>query len=531
MKSTILLIFVLSCLTAIGQINLENTYNDGIVNRVKLEISGEKYYLLDQSTKQVKLYNSDHTAWKTILLPTLVNPLDLTISHLSETKINADNNIEIAYSYYTENGGILYNSRIVNEEGTVLLNVSDASSIEVSEINGLPIKVIALIDDVDYSTKIYDVPALSLEHTYTGNDYVKRVKLENSGEKYYQLDELNNRVILYNSIHSEWNTISLSPINDAISLSINHISENVINTDNLIEVVYTSYDASFNFESKISNESGTTLLTIPDAFSLNVDIISGFSNKLIAVFVDFQSFSFLSKVHTLPSLLLEGTYNDGIVTRVKLENSGEKYYLFDALTNQVKLYNTNHSLWETLMLSSPIGATILGITHLSETKINEDSQIELAYSYSWINGSETSYTSVIINYNGSIYLNIPGALAIVVSQIAGLQNKLIVPMDGVPETSKVYGLPTTTLAVDKVNPVNVVIAIYPNPSNHNLTIESKNTAIKNFMITSVLGKIVKEVKQTSQSITVDVSDLSPGTYFMKGQTIDGVIFNRKIIIY
>jgi len=528
MKSTIFLIIAFSCLAAIGQINLEKTYDEGMVNRVDLEFSGEKYYLLDQSTNQVKLYNADHTAWKTIPLPTLAGPLDVTISHLSENKINADNNIEIAYSYYTEDGEIVFNSRIVSEEGTVLLNVSDASSIEVSEIPGLPVKIIALIDDENSSTKVFSVPDFTLENTYSSENiiydgYITRVNLENSGEKYYQLDELNNQVKLYNVNHTTWKTIDLFPMEGTIYLKIDHVSENIINADAKIEVAYTYYDESFYIEGKISNEDGTVLFTLPNAYLIEVDKISGLSNKLIVVFYDL-TYLFSSKVYTLPSLAVEGAYGDGEVVRVKLENAGEKYYIGDVLTNQAKLYNADHTLWKTINLPVTSGASLVGITHLSEAVINIDSPVEIAYVTS-------DNEARIIDDTGSSLLIVENALGIYTSQMAGLPNKLIVTMDGFPETSKVYGLPTTTLGLQKENPVEAAFTIYPNPTNHILTIESKNTTLKNFMITSVLGKIVKEVKQTSQSLTIDVSDLNPGTYFMKGQTMNGVIFNYKIIIY
>lgn len=529
MKSTIFLIFVLGCMTAIGQINLEKTYDEGVVNRVDLEVSGEKYYLLDQSTKQVKLYNADHTAWKTIPLPTLVGPLDITISHLSETKINTDSNIEIAYSYYTENGEIVYNSRIVNEEGTVLLDVSDASSIEVSEIDGLPIKVLALIDDVDYSTKIYKVPDLTLEHTYTGNDYVKRVNLESSNEKYYQLDKVNYIVNLYNSNHSVWKNINLVPMENTINLTIRHLSETSINTDTKIEVAYTYYDTTPNLEGKISNEDGVVLGTIPNAWSINVDEISGLSNILIVEFLDLSTSALSSKVYSLPSFALVGTYNDGVVTRVKLENSGEKYYIREAVSNQAKLFNNDHTSWKNITLPKNSGATAMGITHLSESVINIDIALEIAYIT--FDESSSKFEARICNDSGSTLLTVDNGLGIYASQIGGLLNKLIVPIDGISESSYVYGLPTTTLALQEESLNKVEVFIYPNPTNDNLTIESKNTAIKNFVITSVLGKIVKEVKQTSQSLTIDVSNWSPGTYFMKGQTIDGAIFNHKIIVY
>ena len=90
MKTTLqLLLFFFTCIS-FAQITLEHTYDDSAVTRIKLEYSGEKYYVIKKATNELIFYNADHTIWKTIVLPAPA-PTQLTstkVFHVSEAKIN-----------------------------------------------------------------------------------------------------------------------------------------------------------------------------------------------------------------------------------------------------------------------------------------------------------------------------------------------------------------------------------------------------------------------------------------------------------
>ncbi len=60
------------------------------------------------------------------------------------------------------------------------------------------------------------------------------------------------------------------------------------------------------------------------------------------------------------------------------------------------------------------------------------------------------------------------------------------------------------------------IEYYPNPINDNLTIKAAHT-IKFISITNVLGQQIKHSTPFANSITIDVSNLDKGTYFVKTQ--------------
>lgn len=287
---------------------------------------------------------------------------------------------------------------------------------------------------------------ITLEQTYD-NSAVTRIKLEYSGEKYYELKRDTNELIFYNDDHTLWKTILLpaSLPNQFTSTEVFHVSEAKINPDAKIEIIFAYFnDASFTYDTKIISEDGTNLLTISDAPETRLNEIAGLPDKLIT------SGNVNSKVYSFPDLVLENTYTDGNVGRIKLENSGEKYYLLDKVNNNAKVYNSNHSLWKTVSLPKPINASYnINIDVISETQINPDALLEIGYSYSETVGNSTQYEAKIINENNLVLLTVPNSKHLSINSIEGLQDKLIADIQMNSGTwslgTSIYNLPTLSL--------------------------------------------------------------------------------------
>ena len=49
----------------------------------------------------------------------------------------------------------------------------------------------------------------------------------------------------------------------------------------------------------------------------------------------------------------EHSYFGQSVSRIILENSGEKYYYVDRINQKIQFYNANYSLWKTINLTLP----------------------------------------------------------------------------------------------------------------------------------------------------------------------------------
>lgn len=140
MKKTIIMTAatLLFALTTKSQILLENSYSipnnthKAGLSIVKLEVSGEKYLLYDYTQRQIKLYNLNHSIYKTINFPKLprYNSFNsdslISIAYVTENLFNLDNLIEFA-CFDTQFDANLtsssYSSLMVyNETGAVVFN-------------------------------------------------------------------------------------------------------------------------------------------------------------------------------------------------------------------------------------------------------------------------------------------------------------------------------------------------------------------------------------------------------------------------
>lgn len=122
-----------------GQIVLEQTYpitksltKQSGLTLVRLDVSGDKYLLYDVINKRIKLYNLNHSLYKSFAIPPLPKyrtyTLDSTVSivYLSENLFNTDNLIEFVsfdgtYSQQMSSSG-LGSMRIFNEQGNIVFN-------------------------------------------------------------------------------------------------------------------------------------------------------------------------------------------------------------------------------------------------------------------------------------------------------------------------------------------------------------------------------------------------------------------------
>jgi len=112
-----------------GQITLEHTYSGVSAAYINLPVAGYKYYVMDVANSQCRLYNNDHSLWKTVTLSIPANYYLYDIQYVTENLFNTDNTIEMLYVSYTYNTALAYytyDTRIANENGTVLLSVPGA---------------------------------------------------------------------------------------------------------------------------------------------------------------------------------------------------------------------------------------------------------------------------------------------------------------------------------------------------------------------------------------------------------------------
>ncbi|GEP49722.1 hypothetical protein FNO01nite_03940 [Flavobacterium noncentrifugens] len=535
MKRIVQAAFLLLSISSFAQFSLEHTYQENFVKRIKLEISGEKYYLYDTESRSVKLYNADHTFWKAIPLQLPTGSSANGISLISETKFDPDANLEIAYHYDLDESltGIQAESRVISENGNILLTLPNAYFLEFSEIEGLSDKFIATTvlslenGNLDFSSQVFTLPGLALENTYL-HGQVQRVMLENSGEKYALINMHSGFAEVYNSNHALWKSFDLSFPDSVISGRILFISENKINPDPLLEIGYTrQYRFNSDSTSKIVNENGLELFSI-DNGGVFLNSINELSDKLLVVENQILN-EFVTKVYALPSFALEHTYTNKNISRVKFETTGEKYYNTNESNGNAEIFNADHTIWKTIPLSPPLNYNVSYISHISEKMINNDNFIELSYNCTY-QGSETPdfyYTTRFINENGQQLLNADGCRIAEISKIDGLETKIIGEkfVDFFVPQGAVYG--HSDLNSDAFT--NNIVAVFPNPATSEVQIHNNAVPIIEAKLYNVNGILVQSEKHKSIK-KINVENLTTGNYFLKLTDSAGRYSTHKMLI-
>jgi hypothetical protein len=531
MKTSILIlpVFLLNFSFIFGQISLESSY-DGSVERVNLEFSGEKYFYLDAENKKVKLYNSDHSPWKTVDLPSPEESVIWYIDHVSEGKINSDSKLEIIYSFYIENGDDqTYEERIINDEGTILLSVQNGYFVEFAEIAGGENKLVAYLKgNPSNYCEIYSIPALTLEHRYDLE--LGRWNLESSGEKYVALDLSNKQFVVYNADHSLWKTIGI-PDTTGLRVYQWSVSETKINSDNQIEIVYSYYTTTPTAKRFVGvlNEAGTLIFTIPDAMQFTLEELPGKPNKIIASFRDGNHLN--SRVYDLPGFT-EEMYYEYYTRRAALELSGEIYYHTDDDHKEVKLYDGDHHLWRTIELDVPSNASLGSIQHISEHTIIKDDKIEFAFT-SYITENEiTTYESRVMNEDGTSLLVLPDVSLVKLIELPGADPKLIAyyRQSDNSYTTEVYGMPTSATEAKGIYKVESEISVFPNPTSGVLEIELADHLIQFARIFSMNGQLLQSFEPGTEKTVLDLSALNAGFYLLEVKDSEGNNFKEKIIV-
>jgi hypothetical protein len=75
---------------------------------------------------------------------------------------------------------------------------------------------------------------------------------------------------------------------------------------------------------------------------------------------------------------------------------------------------------------------------------------------------------------------------------------------------------------------NLGIVVYPNPATDRITISNNFQNVDNLDIIDLFGNTVHSFSLTSHSLEIDISTLTPGTYFIRGMADNQVISLRFV---
>lgn len=527
-----------------AQIFLEHTYRNDWTKRMILEFSGEKYCEFKKTTNELLLYNSDHSLWKTINIPGPISTSTeaVRIMHVSEAIFNDDSNVEVVVCY----GMSPQEGKVISENGVVLFNLPSCKDLLVSKLEGSENKLVAHL--LDGSSCVYNLPSLTLEHTFE-EGYIQRVNLEYSGAKYYLLNKAAQLVKVYNLDFSDWKSISVAlPVNLGYPWSyysdIVLLTELELSGNFLIKVGFNcrqSNPFSTSYLGKIIDENGVEIISINNCSGMHLSVIDGLESKFIADLYYYGWDGGWSKtnIYSIPSLSLERSYY-GDIRRTVLEYSGEKYYTSSffafefglALDTSVKIYNSDHSLYKSIPLLVLPGTSVLNVDLVSENKIAADPLIELGYCQS-SNSEQWGYewNGLVINENGHVYLDTPGAFYYEYSNYDTLQTKLLANRfilengDSRAKATNVYSLnPTMGISKFDINRSTIT----PNPVKDNLKIAS-NLAIVEATIFDIKGITVGHFKDLEIK-TIPFNSISAGLYVLQLKDVNGDVSIHKVVV-
>lgn len=218
-----ILAFILISSNLRSQITLDNEYN-GAAEFAYLE--GEFYYVTDYLNNSCAVYGLDHQLVKNI---NITVPSDWYLNDISfvSTKIfNTDDAIELLVVFYRyiadsdTSGHYEYNTRVINDAGTILLDITKGgySSIFETKDNGLKLMTY-IYDFSDYSfvsqTKIYTLPGEISSVKPTSDVIIKDAYPNPAGESLhipYTINSStgNTHLILMNTLGQEIKRITLN---------------------------------------------------------------------------------------------------------------------------------------------------------------------------------------------------------------------------------------------------------------------------------------------------------------------------------
>jgi len=149
---------------AFAQIHPESVYNYS-GTYTSLRNSGDKFFIMDVPASQCRIYNMDHSLWKTINLPMPANNYLYDIKFVSEGLFTDDERLALAYVYYSYNATTQvysYNARVITESGQQLLSIPGCLYLHVHDMKQHGVKLLAYIYDFSVWPETVKTHAYSL---------------------------------------------------------------------------------------------------------------------------------------------------------------------------------------------------------------------------------------------------------------------------------------------------------------------------------------------------------------------------------
>jgi hypothetical protein len=229
---------------------------------------------------------------------------------------------------------------------------------------------------------------------------------------------------------------------------------------------------------------------------------------------------------TVAQLTLENTFSYSVSTAY-IDGDGYKFYEMDTDNNRCMVYNLDHSLYQTIDLEVPENHYLYDLKYVTNHLFDQDDGLEVCYTYYEYDDAEQSstYTTRVINHDGSELLEVPGAAyaTLMTTSEEGDYRFVVYIYDYsvVPSTveTNVYSLSGQTTSFSDLPGLNTSKA-FPNPAKEQLTIEYDipgNIRQAQLIVYNARGQVMMKHPLDSEShhTIVNTSMLPAGTYLYR----------------
>lgn len=192
-----------------------------------------------------------------------------------------------------------------------------------------------------------------------------------------------------------------------------------------------------------------------------------------------------------------------------IEDVGSKYVGFDSTTKRVMIYNSNHSTWKTISLTSATYSSYITPTYVSSKLFDLDQDVEFIITDT--NGVK------IVNENGNVVKLFSKADYANVWKFDNTYKLLVYYLDA-PRHTEVYSLPGKyPTGLMKPGIEDPEATLYPNPVTHSAVLEynlPNGSHTGTIGVYNMNGILMRQYQVTDQfdNVIIERGDLPAGMY-------------------